>query len=75
METFGGRGGGFLCKVAYRGPPPLLLHGKGDSAARAPLLALGGGLGVQAGQGVPVPPGHSREIDEVVMQRLLLYAL
>lgn len=57
---------------AYRGPQALLLHGKSDSAAR-----VGGvpPLGVQAGQGVPVPPGHPREVDEVVMQRLLLYTL
>ena len=55
----------------YRGPQALLLHGKCDSAAGAALLPLG----VQAGQGVPVPPGHSREVDEIVMQRLLLHTL
>lgn len=59
-------------KGPYRGPASLLLHGKGDSAARDPLLTP---LGVQAGQGVPVPAGHPGEVDEVVMQRLLLHGL
>lgn len=57
--------------LVYRGPQAFLLHGKSDSAARVPLLPLG----VQAGQGVPVPPGDPREVDEVVMQRLRLNTL
>ena len=51
-------------------PFALLLHAEGH---RPPILRLP--LGVQAGQGVPMPSWHAREVYKVVLQWLLLHVL
>lgn len=51
-------------------PLALALHGKGDG-----LDLFGGLVGVEAGQGVPVPPAHPGEVQPVVLQRLLHHSL
>lgn len=56
--------------VTHIGPFALALHGKSDR-----LDFLGGLVGVEAGEGVPVPAAHPREVDPVVLQWLLYNCL
>lgn len=58
-----------MCE-AYIGPLALALHGKSNS-----LDLLIGLMGVEAGEGVPVPPAHPWEVQPVVLQRLLNHSL